>query len=178
MIHPLNIFEIKKIGIENWHRNFSWPLKITEQRTILNEIDLIFKKKQKKANDELKDILWVGYSRIVVGLSRAIGNQLIHKRLKDKDFDKKHYEELPLITGKPIPNTFKTKDRVTDIVRNFKYNTLIRKNPPFLLKNKILSAEYPSIDMIEYAKQFDQEVFYVPKSFYYSFKIKPFIMMT
>ena len=184
-IFPLDIFSIKKLGVESWHKNFYWPVTINEyeqiENSLLDSFDKIYSIQE---NNKIMDSLWVLYPRLLANLCLLIHNKLVLDRISNKTiaFDynntkcnkitiSNYYWDI-LINNKkikfpPIENTFfstynyRLRAKVSSIKNLFLNYGLTGIRPKMQNNNLCFVIEPISSDMIDYSKQKKKTIIYI-----------------
>ena len=71
---PLNIVNLKKIGVEKWQHGIIWPVTIEEYENIVEELNSLVM--NIISSSEIKNSFKVLYSHLTIGIA-----QLLHSRL-------------------------------------------------------------------------------------------------
>jgi len=179
--YPVDIYSIKKCGIEEWHKNFFWPVSILEYEKLCSDIDKMVDKIICEASAEVRDALLVLYGSLTVGISLLIHHQLVINRYRAKDHTIQYHvdrepqptigmlssseywdiliNEKPItnLVRKPLPNEPTIIKIILDSLRSIKTNViengLLEYTKSLLLQKEcILYAESPSNYLREYAK--------------------------
>jgi len=190
---PVDIYSIKKYGIEKWYNNFCWPVKIVEYQKLCDDIDRMFESIIIDSPKEIKDALIVLYGTFTVGISLLLHHKLVHTRFKKKgvsityevdktiqptknllsstEYWKFIDRNLPIsdLVRKPIPRDISWKSRVAGRFRAFQ-NNLNENGISFILydffrlNNAYYIIESPDRFMIEFSERNNKLIKKLPRS--------------
>jgi len=154
---PIDIWSIKKFGIEKWHKNFYWPVSIKEYDDIFDEIIESYMNLIKNSPPDIADALWALYKQ-VKGISLLFSTHLAIHRLQQKNYKIIYHSSsiyyrsilegkiIDTINLKPLPKMPSLKNRLKSkikaLIRNFENHIIY----PGLLLNRFTDSTYITTD--------------------------------
>ena len=190
---PLNIVNLKKIGVEKWQHGIIWPVTIEEYENIVEELNSLVM--NIISSSEIKNSFKVLYSHLTIGIAQLLHSRLVLKRLSDNDLEpyfvtsceigKKFFEEywkIPiglgrinkLIVGKDLPLIPSISQRLYDRLIAY-YKNFIRNGFRNIFNNSdkyFYTFEYPNEEMLEYANTKGKRITLLPRSLFIPFNMK------
>lgn len=182
---PVDIWSVKKYGVEEWYQTLFWPVPDKELRSLYNDVDEFYIKIINQADPELGDAMSVIFNLIVDYYVSFVHVQMVVKRLRQAGFSieyspsARHYSEVVnadqgmlALTRKGFPpRSPSTKERVRGRIRtvleNIKYHKL-NLNSYFepSRKQNYLCFYYPDRDKQLYANSHGKKITIVhPRQF-------------
>tara|TARA_B100001123_G_scaffold322883_1_gene362349 strand:+ start:3711 stop:5273 length:1563 start_codon:yes stop_codon:yes gene_type:complete len=158
-VFPVDVWNIKEYGIEEWHKGFSWPVPIPEFERLRNEIEHLYLGIASESHPDVEDALWVLFSW-TGGLARFLHALLVIQRIQDagktirySPFSQDYKilaegEPIQRISGKPLPPLTSWRRKIGGQIRtwqeNYNYHGF---DIGLYLKPHHLTAELDSIEV-------------------------------
>lgn len=181
---PVDIFSIKEYGIEKWHKKFFWPVSIEEYKSLLNEIEKLFRNIQDTSEPEVKDAFWVLYSHFSIEAANLLHDCLLIQRLREikpdiipSDFFSEMSEEdnkTGPLTSKPLPDIPSIRYRIYNYLGSYYKNYKTNGIETFLYfsKKHYLVADGANEEKLEYAGAHGKRIYHIPYSSLKPYNIK------
>lgn len=135
---PLDIWSVKKIGIEKWHSNFYWPITKKEHHEMVRKVKAHFNCMLKNCSKNDQNVFKGLYMRLLNGTITILHNLQVVQRIIDKGYSPvvsenssyytEFFEERPIknIEGMTIPTPiswyWKLRLRYRCLKENVKYH--------------------------------------------------------
>ena len=135
---PVDIFGVKKVGVEKWQEAFFWPVSDREYFSFTDQIGNSFHEEMQKGSRTLRDVL-LSHTGLIQQYGMVLHALVVVDRLKEAGHDvflhdeSRYYSEI--LTG-----NFKCQPSLLEVKSAERAKNRIKQIAKFLLKNRFSSG--------------------------------------
>ncbi|MGD8389764.1 MAG: hypothetical protein PVG49_21635, partial [Desulfobacteraceae bacterium] len=115
--YPVDIFGVKKLGVEEWQKAFAWPVNDKEFFFLSERIGEIFHEEVQKSSQTVRDVLLANFG-LIQQYSMFLHALMVSERLKKTGRKVLLHDELQyypdILTGKPRHQVSQAKTGLID----------------------------------------------------------------